>query len=73
MGQILGCHRFPKKKFCRAISVCDVTNDLYSQCKADLHREHKDFVSSELGSQKVNFEDFYGIFRRLPCGTSRNK
>ena len=26
-------------------------------------------VSSEPGSQKVNFEDFYGIFLSLPCGT----
>ena len=71
-GQILGSHRFPKK-YCRTISVCDVTDDLCSQYEADLHTKHKDFVSSELGSQKVNFEDFYGIFRSLPCGTSRNR
>ena len=72
-GQILGFHRFPKK-YCRAISVCDVTDDdLYSQYEADLHTEHKDFVSSELGSQKVNFADFYVMFRSLPCGTSTNK
>ena len=31
--------------------------------------EHKNFVSSEPDSQKVNFEDFYGIFHSLPCGT----
>ena len=49
MGQILGFYRFPKK-YCRAISVCDVTDDLYSECEADLHTEHKDSVSSELGS-----------------------
>ena len=70
-GQILGFHRFPKK-YRRAISVFDVTDDLCSEYKADFHTEHKDFVSSELGSQKVSFEDFYGIFRSLPCGTSRN-
>ena len=60
-GQIFGFHRFPKK-YCRAISVRDVTG---SQYEADLHMEHKDFVSSELGSQKVNFEDFYGIFQGI--------
>ena len=48
-GQILGFYRFPKK-YCRAISVCDVTDDLYSECEADLHTEHKDSVSSEPGS-----------------------
>ena len=49
-----------------AISVCDVTDDLYSEYEADLHMEHNDFVSSEPGY-------FYGIFCSLPCGTSRNK
>ena len=49
MGQILGFHRFPKK-YCRAISVCDVTDDLYSEYEPDLHTEHKDSVSSEPGS-----------------------
>ena len=48
-GQILGFHRFPKK-YSRAISVCDVTDDLYSENEADLHMEHKDSVSSEPGS-----------------------
>ena len=37
-GQILGFHRFPKK-YCRAISVCDVTDDLCSQCEGDVHTE----------------------------------
>ena len=69
--QILGFHRFPKK-YCRAISVCDATDDLFSQCKADLHM-YQGFCFSEPGSRKVNFEDFYGIFCSLPCGTSRNK
>ena len=72
MGQILSFHRFPKK-YCRAISVCDVTDDLYSECEADLHTKRKDSVSSEPGSQRVNFEDFYGIFRSLPCGTQEIK
>ena len=64
MGQILGFIVF------RKILSGDFTDDQY---EADLYTEHKDFVSSELGSQKVYFEDFYGIFRSLPCGTSRNK
>ena len=46
VGQILGFHRFPKK-YCWAISVCDITDDLYSEYKADLLMEHKDSVSSE--------------------------
>ena len=71
MGQILGFHRFPNKN-CRAISVCDVTDDLYSQYEADLHREHKDFVSSELGSQKVDVEIFTEYFA-VCRGTSRYK
>ena len=37
-GQILGFHRFPKK-YCRAISVCDVTDDLCSEWEADVHTE----------------------------------
>ena len=69
-GQILGFHRFPKK-YCPAISVCDVTDDLCSQCEADVSYRTKEFVSTEPGSQIVNFEDFRGIFRSLPCGTSR--
>ena len=35
VGQILCFHRFPKK-YCRAISVCDVTDDLCSLCEADV-------------------------------------
>ena len=31
--QILCFHCFTKK-YCRAISVCDATDDLFSQCKA---------------------------------------
>ena len=69
-GQILGFHRF-LKKYCRVISVCDVTDDLHSEYEADLHdhMKHKDSVSSEPSSQKVtsNLEDFYGTFRSLPC------
>ena len=53
------------EKCCRAISVCDVIDDLYSQYKAEFHREDTDFLSSEPGSQKVYFEDFYRIF--LKC------
>ena len=34
-GQILGFHRFPKK-YCRAISVFDVTDDLCSYFESDL-------------------------------------
>ena len=37
-GQILGFHRFPRK-YCRAISVCDVTDDLCSELEADVHTE----------------------------------
>ena len=40
------------------ISVCDITDDLYSQHEADLRMEHKDFVCSELGSQKDFMEYF---------------
>ena len=67
--------RFPSfsEKYCRTISVFDVTDDLYSEYEADLHLEHTDFVFSEPSSQKVYFEDFKRIFRSLPCGTSRNK
>ena len=67
--------RFPSfsEKYCRAIPACDVTDDLYSEYEADLHTEHKDFGSSEPGSQKVYFEDFYGTFRSLSYKTSRNK
>ena len=45
-----------------AISVCDDTDGLRSGHEADFHREHTDFLSTELGSQKVYFEDFYRIF-----------
>ena len=45
-----------------AISVYDVTDDLYSEYEADVHKEHKDFVSLEPDSQKVNVKDFHGIF-----------
>ena len=31
--------------YCRAISVCDVTDDLHSGHEADFHREHRDFLS----------------------------
>ena len=65
-GQILGFHRF-SEKYCRTISVCDVTDNLYSEDEADLHREHKDFVSSEPGSQEVYFERFLRNIRSLPC------
>ena len=63
--------QFPSfsEKYSRAISVCDVTDDLCSEHEADLHTEHKDPVSLEPDSKRVNFEDFYGIFRSLPCGT----
>ena len=64
-GQILGFYRFPKK-YSRAISVCDVTDDLYSECKADLHTEHKDSVSSEPGSQKVILKIFTEYFVVCP-------
>ena len=64
-GQILGFHRFPKK-YSRAISVCDVTDDLCSECKADLHTEHKDSVSSEPGSQKVILKIFTEYFVVCP-------
>ena len=50
------------QKFCQAISVCNITDDLYSEYKGDLHTEHKDFVSSQPGSQKAYFEDFYVMF-----------
>ena len=64
-GQILGFHRFPKK-YCRAISVCDVTDDLYSQYEADVSYRTKEFASKEPGPQIVNFEDFLGIFLVCP-------
>ena len=55
--------RFPSfsEKYCRAISVCDVTDDLWSEHEADFRGEYIDFLSSERGSQKVYFEDFYRI------------
>ena len=37
-GQILGFHCFPRK-YCRAISACDVTDDLCSELEADIHTE----------------------------------
>ena len=65
VGQILGFHCFSKNIVGRAISVCDVTDDLWSGNEADFHREHMDFLSSEPGSQKVYFGDFFRIF--LKC------
>ena len=48
------------EKYCRAISVCDVTDDLYSGYEVDLHHtEDKDFLSSEPDSKNVYLEDFY--------------
>ena len=70
MGQILGFHRFPKK-YCWAISLCDVTDDLCSQCEADVSYRTKEFASTEPVLQIANFEDFLGIFLVCPCGTSR--
>ena len=71
-GQSLGFHRFLENIVWRFLSVTSLM--IFTlESETDLHTEHKDFVSSEPGSQKVYLEDFYGIFRSLPCGTSRNK
>ena len=50
-GQILSFHRFPKK-YSRAISVCDVTDDLCSEYKADSSYRTQGSVSSEPAPRK---------------------
>ena len=52
------------EKYCGGISVCHVTDDLYSGYEADLHTENKDFLSFEPGSKNIYLEDFYRIFRQ---------
>ena len=46
------------EKYCGAISVCEVTDDLYSGYEADLHTKDKNFLSSEPGPKNVYLEDF---------------
>ena len=65
-GQILGFHRF-RKKYSRAISVSDVTDDLCSEYKADLYTARKDTVSSKPGSQKVILKIFMEYFVVCPA------
>ena len=57
MGQILGLYRFPKK-YCRAISVCDVTDDLYSEYEADLHRHTRILFPQSRAPRKLILKIF---------------
>ena len=66
-GQILGFHRFPKK-YCRAISVFDVTDDLCSQCEADVHTELRSLFPRSWAPRKSILQIFKEYFCSLPCG-----
>ena len=64
-GQILGFHRFPKK-YCRAISVCDVTDDLCSEWEADVHTEPRRIrIVSHNASDKVILPRLFQIWRHF--------
>ena len=64
-GQILGFHRFPRK-ICQAISVCDVTEDLYSQCEADFHTEPRMLFSQGRALRKLILKIFTEYFVGCP-------
>ena len=50
------------EKYCRAISVCDVTDDLWSEHEADFRGEYKDFLSSEPAPRKFILKIFTEYF-----------
>ena len=65
VGQILGFHRFPKK-YCWAIFVCDVTDDLFSQCEADLHTEPRILFPQSRAPRKLILKIFTEYFVVCP-------
>ena len=64
-GQILGFHRFPKK-YCRAISVCDVTDDLCSEWEADVHTEPRSLFPSSRAPREFILKIFKEYFVVCP-------
>ena len=60
-GQILGFHRFPIK-YCWAISVCDVTDDLWSWCEADLHTKPRSLFPRSRAPRKFILKIFKEYF-----------
>ena len=67
---ILGFHRFPKK-YCRAITVCDVTNDVYSQCEAHLHTEPRILFCQSRDLRKLILKIFTKYFVVCPLEPQR--
>ena len=64
-GQVLSFHRFPKKYF-RAISVCDVTDDLYSEYEANLHTNTKILFPQSRAPRKLILKIFMEHFVACP-------
>ena len=62
-GQILGFHRFPRK-YCRAISVCDVTDDLCSELEADVHTEPRSLFPRSRAPREFILKIFKGELQR---------